>query len=174
MTIADPRLALLYDYWRSKRGGRNMPSPESIDVAKLPAAVQPNVMILDVVREGGAVRFRYARVGAVFLRGAAKDPVGRFVDEALPTTAGYCKYVVGIYEEMARTCRPMYTENLFILQHGQTDPMAAKRVSLPMSRDGFVVDQVLAAHVFDYGSHGGDDGMALVTAIEERVREFLD
>ena len=172
-TIGDPRLWLLYHYWRGKQGGRALPSPGDIDLAELPKAVQPNAMLLDVVVDRGRVRFRYSRVGAVFWRATGKEPAGQYVDTALPETAGYRSYVVGIYEEMASRRRPMYTENLFILQHGHSDPMATKRVSLPLSRDGETVDAVLAGHVFDYGG-GSDDAFALVTSLEERVRTFLE
>jgi hypothetical protein len=172
-TIGDPRLWMLFHYWRGKKGGRLMPAPQDIDLAALPKTVQPNTMLLDVVADGAAVRFRYRQVGAVFWRATGKEPIGQFVADVLPATAGYRKYVVGIYEEMAARKRPMYTENLFILQHGQSDPMTTKRVSLPLSRDGETVHEVLAGHVFDYGG-GGDDAFSLVTSIEEGVRAFLD
>jgi hypothetical protein len=172
-TIGDPRLWLLYHYWRSKKGSRAVPAPGEIDLAELPKAVQPNAMLLEVVHEGSRVRFRYQRVGRVFWRHAKREPVGEYVGDILPATAGYRDYVVGIYEEMAATCRPLYTENLFILRHGQSDPIATKRVSLPLSRDGSKVHAVLAGHVFDYGAHG-DDAMALVTGIKEGVRVVLD
>jgi hypothetical protein len=172
-TIGDPRLWLLYHYWRGKKDGRAMPAPGDIDLAQLPKAVQPNAMLLDVVRDGGRVRFRYRRVGTVFWRATGKEPVGQYVGEVLPATGGYREYVVGIYEEMAATLRPMYTENLFILQHGHSDPMATKRVSLPLSYDGGSVDVVLAGHVFDYSTSDGD-AFALVTGLEEGVRAFLE
>jgi hypothetical protein len=172
-TIGDPRLWLLYHYWRGKKGDRAMPSPADIDLASLPKPVQPNAMLLDVVVEGGLVRFRYSRVGAVFWRATGKEPVGQFVDEALSEVAGYRKYVVGIYQEMQACKRPMYTENLFVLQHGQSDPMTTKRLSLPLSHDGETVHEVLAGHVFDYGG-GAADAFSLVTSLEERVRAFLD
>ena len=172
-TIGDPRLWLLFHYWRAKRGGRIMPAPQDINLAELPKPVQPNVMLLDVVYDDGRMRFRYRRAGAVFWRATGREPVGQFVGDVLPETAGYRQYVVGIYEEMAAQKRPMYTENLFILQHGQSDPMTTKRVSLPLSRDGETVHEVLAGHVFDYGG-GADDAFALVTGLEERVRAFLD
>lgn len=172
-TIGDPRLWLLYHYWRGKKAGRAMPSPLDIDLQSLPKPVQPNIMLLNVLDRGGTLRFRYSKVGSVFWRTTGKEPIGQYVDEALPEVAGYRKYVVGIYHEMAQTKRPMYTENLFILQHGQSDPMTTKRVSLPLSRDGETVHEVLAAHVFDYGG-GSDDAFALVTGIVERVRSFLE
>jgi hypothetical protein len=172
-TIGDPRLWLLYHYWRGKRGLRAMPSPQDVDLAELPSAVQPNAMLLDVIHENGKLRFRYRRVGEVFWRSSGKEPTGQFIHDVLPQTAGYRPYVVGIYEEMTTERRPMYTENLFILHHGQSDPMTTKRVSLPLSSDGETVDAVLAGHVFDYGG-GGDDAFALVTSLKERVRSFLD
>lgn len=171
--VDDPRLWLLYNYWRAKRQGRSMPSPADILLADLPPAVQPNAMLLEVLVEGGKRRFRYTRVGSVFWRTSGREPVGQYLDEALPETAGYRDYVIGIYEEMARERRPMYTENLFILRHGQSDPMATKRVSLPLSQDGAMASAVLAGHVFDYGA-SGPDAFALVTAIQEAVRTFIE
>ncbi len=172
--IGDPRLALLFHHWLARKGRRAMPSPDDINPASLPAAVQPNIMLLDLIAHDTGPRFRYSKVGGVFWNAAGKTPVGAFVDEILPQTAGYRDYVVGIYREMAVTRRPMYTENYFVLQHGQHDPMSTKRVSLPLSRDGEAVDQVLAAHVFDYGSAAGNDAFALVTGLREAVRAFLD
>ncbi len=174
VTIADARLAFLYQYWRTKKRGRTMPAPGDIDPAELPAAILPNVMLLDVVNAAGVPRFRYRSVGGVFWRAGGTNSVGGFVDEVLPVKAGYRDYVVGIYREMAETMRPMYTENVFILQHGQIDPMSTKRVSLPMSRDGVRIEGVLAAHVFDYGGADGDDGFVLVTALKEVARAFLE
>jgi hypothetical protein len=171
--IGDSRLALVYSYWRGKKKGRTMPDPADVALGEFPTVVQPNTMLLDVLVEGGRRRFRYSRVGAVFWRTTGKEPVGQFIDEALPETAGYRDYVIGIYEEMARERRPMYTENVFLLRHGQSDPMATKRVSLPLSGDGIEVSAVLAAHVFDYGT-GGPDAFALVTAIQEAKRAFLE
>jgi hypothetical protein len=172
-TVGDPRLWLVYHYWWGKRRGRSMPAPEDIVLSELPVAVQPNVMLLDVVDADPRPRFRYLKVGAVFWRAGGSDPSGRFVDEVLPQTAGYRDYIVGIYDEMAMRRRPMYTENLFVLSHGHSDPMATKRVSLPLSRDGKIVHAVLAGHVFDYGT-SGNDGLALVTELREAVRTFLE
>lgn len=174
IAIADQRLALLYQYWRMKKGARAMPSPDAIVPAELPAAVQPNLMLLEVVRNGAGPRFCYSHVGGLFWRAGGSDPVGKFVDEVLPETAGYRDYVVGIYREMEATRRAMYTENVFVLQHGQSDPMSTKRVSLPVSRDGTTVALVLAAHVFDYGANGDSNAFALVTGLKEGVRAFLD
>jgi hypothetical protein len=174
VAIADQRLALLYQYWRMKKGARAMPSPDDINHAVLPEPVRPNLMLLEVVREGGVPRFRYSHVGGLFWRAGGTDPVGRFVDEILPQAAGYRDYVVGIYREMEAARRAMYTENSFVLQHGQSDPMSTKRVSLPLSEDGVTVSLVLAAHVFDYGANGDGDAFALVTGLKEEVRAFLD
>jgi hypothetical protein len=172
-TVGDPRLWLVYHYWSRKRRGRAMPSPAEIALTELPEAVQPNVMLLEVVATEAAPRFRYLKVGSVFWRAGGADPSGRFVDDVLPRTAGYRDYIVGIYHEMAMRRRPMYTENVFILSHGHSDPMATKRVSLPLSYDGKAVHAVLAGHVFDYGANG-DDSLALVTELKEGTRTFLE
>ena len=171
--IGDPRLAVLFHYWQAKRRGRLMPAPADINLAELPAPVQPNTMMLEVVRDDGAVRLRYRHIGGVFWRGTGREPVGAYVDEVLPETAGYRRYVVGIYEEMVARRAPMYSENAFILREGHQDPTLAKRVSLPLSSDGHHVDMVLAGHAFDHRSAMGDESFSLVTGLEERARHVL-
>lgn len=171
--IGDLRLAVIYRYWLARCGKQTMPAPVAVALADLPETVQPNAMLLDVERTGGALRFRYRHVGAVFWWALGRDPVGTYIDDVLPKTVGYRDYVLGIYREMAERALPLYTENLFILRHGQADPMAAKRVSLPLSRDGVTVDMVLAAHVFDYGTMG-ESAFALVTGLREGVRQVLE
>jgi len=171
--IGDPRLAVLFHYWQAKRRGRVMPAPADIALTELPAAVQPNTMMLDVVHSGTSFRLRYRHIGGVFWRGTGQEPVGAFVDEVLPETAGYRRYVVGIYEEMVTRRAPMYSENAFILGEGHQDPTLAKRVSLPLSSDGHHVDMVLAGHAFDHRSAMGDESFSLVTSLEERARHVL-
>lgn len=150
-----------------------MPSRADIDPAEIPAAIWPNTMLLDVLWHGATPRFRYRRVGEVFWRALGQEPTGRFIDEVLPETAGYRVYVVGIYTEMAKRRRPMYTENVFTLE-GQAVPMLTKRVSLPLSYDGERVDMVLAGHVFEYGKLSREHAFMLVSGLSEITRCLLD
>jgi len=171
--IADPRLQALYQHWSSSRRGRLMPARADIDPLAIPGNVWPHTMLLDVLREDGAVRFRYRRVGEVFWQAMGREPRGRYVDEVLPETAGYREYVVGIYLELVKIRRAIYTENTFTLQR-QNLPMLTRRVSLPLSKDGREVDMVLAGHVFEYGRLDLHYAFSLVDGLKQGARIVLD
>lgn len=170
--ITDARLETLYRYWLERRGARAMPRRADIDPVAIPAAIWPHVMILEVIREGVKIRFRYRRAGAVFWRADGAEPTGRFIEEVLPMTAGYLDYVVAIYTEMIEAGRPMYSENFFT-RDGQSVPMRTRRVSLPLSNDGAVVDTILAGHVFEYPRER-DPAFPAVDGLREVVRVYLD
>ncbi len=128
--LPDQRLEGLYQHWLSKRRGRAMPRRADIDPLEIPTEIWPYTMLLDVVWEGGTPRFRYRRVGEVFWRLAGREPTGLFIEDVLPEKAGYRRYVIGIYEEMAARRAAMYTENSFTLT-GRGTVMLTRRVSLP-------------------------------------------
>ena len=170
--IDDARLAGLYRYWSDKRGGRAMPSRADLDPLELPGAIWPHIMLLDVVDGEGGPRFRYRRVGAQFWAAAQGDPTGKFLDEALIATAGYRDYVNGLYGEMVRHRVPLYSASLLRLR-GQVRPLLIRRVSLPLSSDGVVVNMALAGHVFDGPDLPLDSAVELVEGHEEVARAAL-
>jgi len=171
--IPDPRLDSLYRHWLGKRRGRLMPSRGDIDPLEIPGDIWPYTMLLDVVWEAGAPRFRYRRVGDVFWRSTGREPTGLFINDVLPETAGYRRYVVGIYEEMAWRRRGMFTENSFTLA-GRSTRMSVKRISLPLSNDDATVNMVLAGHVFEHGALWRETAFNLISEMTELRREILD
>jgi len=171
--ITDGRLQALYEHWVNRRRGRPMPSRADIDPIEIPAAAWPHTMLLDVVREDGALRFRYRRVGEVFWTGLGREAKGAMVDELLPETGGYREYIVGIYRELVECRRPIYTENHLTLR-GDNEPMLAKRVSLPLSKDGDAVDMILGGHVFLHARLDRGDAFRIVDGLKEGLRVILD
>jgi hypothetical protein len=171
--IRDARLRRLYEYWRAQRKDRLLPARRDIDPVEIPAEIWPHTMLLDVVWDSRCPRFRYRRVGDVFWRALGQEPTGRYLDEVLPETAGYRRYVLEIYTEMAIRRRPMYTENIFTLD-GQAVPMLTKRVSLPLSQNGETVDMALAGHVFEHAKLDTVKALSLVNGMKEVTRCLLD
>ncbi len=172
-TIDDPHLKFLYEYWSGKRRGRRMPSRTDIDPLEVKGAIWPHMMMLDVVGEGEAVRFRYRRIGAVFYNALGSDPTGKFIDEVLPDKTGYQQYILGIYREIVEKKRPMYTENIFELT-GQMAPMLTKRLSLPLSSDDATVNMVLAGHIFQYDDLGKGGPFQFMNIPREIVRQVIE
>ncbi|MBU6443948.1 MAG: PAS domain-containing protein [Alphaproteobacteria bacterium] len=77
-TLAEPALAFLLDYWRAKRGSREMPARRDIRPAELKKYLDSIVMI-DVLGGGD---FRYRLVGTTITRYFLVDPTGKRVAEA--------------------------------------------------------------------------------------------
>jgi hypothetical protein len=78
--IGDSGLAFLHQYWRSKKRGQVLPCRPDIDPTESPGKLWPSLMLLDVVGQGRAVRFRYRLVGTAFTNAFACDPAHEFVD----------------------------------------------------------------------------------------------
>lgn len=171
--IGDAGLAFLYQYWcRKKRDGR-LPARADIDPTEIPGRLWPTLMLLDVVPDGGQVRFRYRLVGTAFTHAFARDPTHEFIDEALPTRSGYRDYIVNLYLDMIAMRKGIYSENLFALD-GQPGPMVTKRLSLPLASDGETIDMAMASHTYEYDHRPLEGYMSLNTGFREIKRAVLD
>lgn len=171
--VEDSRLVTLYRYWQGKRHGRAMPSRADIDPLEIPGSLWPHVSLLDVVYEPAGPRFRYRRMGAEYCNATGSDPTGAFLDETLPETTGFRAYVVGIFHELVARRLPMYTSNLFTLR-GDKAPLVVKRLALPLSNDGAVVNMVVTGHVFCYGDSAAHQPPWIFDNMREYARVALD
>lgn len=172
--ICDPRLENVYRYWEQKRRGRIMPSRADIDPSDLPGALWPHILLLDVVHQGGRLRFRYRRVGGEFWSAEGCDGTGRFVDEMAHWPEWYRDYVGGFYRETVVRRRAIYTSNLFTTRSATNPPLVAKRVTLPLASDSRTVDMIMTAHVFEYPRHDRGAAFSLVNGVEEYARIVLE
>jgi hypothetical protein len=145
-------LQALLDYWLAKRGDHAMPSRADLDPLDLPAPLWPRITLFDVVQGEDGPRFRYRRVGAVFVQAFGWDPTGRFLDDVLPVGSRQRDYVVGLYRDVVAVRKPVYSENTSWRDGAQQPHRWTQRLALPLSNDGDVVDMILAAHVFSLAS----------------------
>jgi hypothetical protein len=136
-------LAELYDYWRAKRGGRFAPSRADIDPVEIPRLL-PHLMLVDVV-DGGA-RFRYRLAGTEIESRFGCSMVGRYIDEMM--RGRYSDYLHDLYRELLASRRPLYSESAYASD--DSAPLQARRLMLPLSADGSVIDMVLAGQWFTY------------------------
>ncbi len=77
--------ARLHRYWQARRGGDALPSLDAIGPATLPFAVGDNVAralsLIEVVRENGDARFRFASCGSAQTPWHGADMTGRWLIE---------------------------------------------------------------------------------------------
>jgi hypothetical protein len=77
LTLTDPRLVALFNYWDGKRAGREMPTRADLDPVEMRRWLG-NLLLIDVTAEG---RFVYRLYGTGFVDSFGLDMTGRAVDE---------------------------------------------------------------------------------------------
>jgi len=130
-----PDILKMLAYWKSKCGGRGMPSRGDIDPADL-AALLPNITLVDVVDDDRRFVYRLVGTGEVQLRG--RDPTGQSVIEGY--FGASLEDVLGNYQLVCDSHEPFYEEDQF--------EMAGRYVSeanlfLPLSDDGRTVSKIM-------------------------------
>lgn len=68
-------------YWRGKSGGGKLPGRADIDMVEIRPDALPDIYLLDVLRGGDGLRYRYRLVGTRMADVAGGDPTGKIVDE---------------------------------------------------------------------------------------------
>jgi hypothetical protein len=142
----DERLDAFYRYWRSRCGGRSMPSRADIDPIDIPPRLLPNLFLIDVV-DGGA-RFRYRLVGTDVVGTLGWDPTGGFVDE-INQSPPYRDYIMALYRRIVGSRLPSFSMSHYP-RPARPDGgyHATQRLMCPLSADGVAVDKVFACQIF--------------------------
>ncbi len=141
--LAEPALAFLLDYWRAKRGPREMPARSDIRPAELKKYLDSIVMI-DVLGDGD---FRYRLVGTTITRYFLTDPTGlRVADAWAPAGENAVTRVVNNLSAVAAGRVP-------VRLWGQIDWIGTfedfDALYLPFSDDGEHVTMILNLFTFD-------------------------
>lgn len=147
--ITDARLSELYRYWLSRCGGRTAPARGEIDPADIPGLL-PHLLLVEML-EGG-LRQRYRLVGTEVERHFGCHMTGRCVDELM--RGAYLDYIRSLYRTLIERRAPVYSENSY--ERAETGfgydiaPSVFRtcRLMLPLSRDGTIIDMVLAGQTF--------------------------
>lgn len=132
-------LRVLFEYWRSKRAGRKMPSRADLDPAELKKLL-PSMILVDVVYDDtGKADFIYRLLGTREVEIRGDNPTGKRVAEAYfgPSPEN----VLGCYNTVVDRCRP-YLDDEYYLRDGDYYADEAN-IFLPLSNDGERVTMVL-------------------------------
>jgi len=161
--IAHPTLQSLYDYWLARRSDRGFMRRADFDPLDLPRLLK-HLILSDVgVAEGRPLAIRYRVVGTEIVTAHGSDYTGKTVEEL--TSGATLDYTRALYAIVIARAVPVYSEGRF--RWAQKEHRWTKRLHLPLSRGGRVVDTVLAAQVFE-PEHTGN-GEMLVAAEEAEL-----
>lgn len=144
--LEHPVLNFFLGYWRAKCASRSMPSRGDI-APKECKAVLGNMLLIDVVEEGRA--FRYRMVGTEFARYFLFDPTGKTVEEALPPPDDdHIEGVVAALKAVTARRLPLYSSVPAKDVRGVFFE-AFESLWAPLSDDGSTVNCILQCIVYD-------------------------
>jgi hypothetical protein len=132
--IPDPRLRGLFEYWESRRGGRDMPLRRDVDVLDLGPWLG-NLMLIDVEDDG--CEFRYRVYGSILARYYGRDLTGKTTEEVRPEAR---ELVRQEYRAVVGDRVPLLVLRDRQIQHRT---MRVAKLVLPLSSDGAALDMLL-------------------------------
>jgi hypothetical protein len=137
-----PILVRLFDYWKSKRGDRQMPSRADIDPAELRSLVY-NVMLYDVVEPGKTYRIRL--VGQAIVDFVGENNTGKLATASMPPEAA--KRMIEILNGVVVNRVPRFRAG-HAYWHKDKSYRKFEACFLPLSPDNQTVDMFLAGNIF--------------------------
>jgi hypothetical protein len=146
MQIADsnPEVRAVFEYWRSKAGGRRMPSRSDIDPVELKPFL-PRITLVDVVSDRRHLVYRLTGTREVEARGT--DPTGKPVGDAF-FGPSYSE-VVRRYDYVIEYQSPYYFRGGF--EFGDRYVDNEEIIFLPLSDNGERVNMIMVfVHAEDY------------------------
>jgi hypothetical protein len=142
----DPLLAELLAYWERKRADRPMPQRADLDPAEIPSLL-PHLRLTEVM-EGGK-RFRYRLVGTAIVEAYGREHTGRHLDEVL--SGERLAFVEGLYRTVCERQRPIFARTYYVGPWAV--PNLARRVMVPLSDDGEMVNVIVTVLAFNPRPH---------------------
>ena len=139
--LQHPVLRNAYDYWRLKKGDREVPSRKDISPEDMKVYL-PNVMLIDVSYK--PLDFVYRVFGSGIARAHGKEYTGKSVHQLEP--AEFARLVWRQYLDAVHERKPCLHEVMF---SSGAKYEKYQRLTLPLSSDGVIIDKLLAVSIED-------------------------
>lgn len=145
--LDDPMQREMYAYWRRKCAGRIMPLRSDIDPVEIPRLL-PNILISERLIVDGRERWRYRLAGTAVVAAFGKDVTGHFLDDLV--AGDYRDFITGVRRMVCEERRALFCESEYLSRRDVR--LVAKRLLMPLTKDGARVDQIISLLVFHFGS----------------------
>lgn len=157
--ITHPKLQTLYDLWLTRRGDGIAMRRADLDPTEIPRML-PCLILSDVGDGGRAIRYRL--VGTEIVAAHGFDYTGKTIEEL--TSGETLDFTRALYGTVVTQAVPVYSEGQF--RWAGREHRWTKRLHLPLTRDGKVVDMVLSGQVFEPPQVAGQELLLPATAEE--------
>lgn len=144
--INDRVLCALLHAWLQRRRNDEIPLRAEFNADTVPMLVLPKLLLAQVFDAGQTIRFEH--YGSDIARASGVDGAGRALEEVTSPRNGYLAYLRAQYRDVVKHRRGIYVEGLFLPADTSRAARYARRVLLPLSRDGREVCGVVGAVTF--------------------------
>ena len=141
----EPEFIQLFDYWCRQAPEGALPGRQHIDPADLPPRLLPHLLLLDVERSSGRLRFRFRVASTAFTQVLGREVTGLCFDELGP--AERVEPVCSAFTTIVERGRPVFLAGRLTLP--SRDYARVKRLGLPLARDGHRVDMIIAVFLLE-------------------------
>jgi len=141
----------VFAYWQGKFHGDRLPGRADID----PLDLRPflgRIVLIDVIREEGALRFRYRLMGVRIVALFGRDFTGNFIEDALPPDR--FDLVNAAFTAVAKTGQLHFWE--IPVPAPDRNFRSLRRLLLPLASDGVTID-MLFGFALEVHREEGDD-----------------
>ncbi len=138
-----PRFRWMRDYLVRVAPPGRLPGRQHIDPLAL-KDVLPFVNLVEICRDGEAIRFRFRLVGTMQTEMAGREITGMFVEDAV--VPAYVERIVGNMRNVMESKAPVYDR--FPTAHPGREFIDAERIYFPLASDGDIVDMLILIHVY--------------------------
>jgi hypothetical protein len=135
----NPRVRRFFEYWLASAPPGGLPGRQHFDPLDIPD-LMPRVWLLDVLREGERIRFRYRLVGTKEVATLQREVTGQWLDEVQPHLrdrhGGFDRFL-----HMVEHRRATYRHGGVSFVHHK-DHRTVENCMTPFARDGETVDMI--------------------------------
>ncbi len=148
--ISHPLLRELYDLWLARRGASGAMLRKDLDPTEVPHLLK-SLILTDVGKGGHDIRYRL--VGTEIVAAHGIDYTGKTIEEL--TSGSTLEFTRQLYGTVVQQVVAVFSQGHF--RWAGKEHCWTKRLHLPLSRTGEVVDMVLVGQVYESKAPGNHE-----------------
>lgn len=149
-TDDDPKFRAFFKYWQGLQRGGSLPRRSDIDPLDIPTLLG-HVNLIEVLRDGDRIRYRYALWGTKVATLYGADFTGRFLEDIIIPTR--IETVREAFDVTVQTGAPHYWKVPVPVENREF--LSSRRLLLALSEDGAKVTHLMALMLGDKSSPAG-------------------
>lgn len=163
-TAEEPDFVALFEYWCRQAPAGLLPGRQHLDPLDMPRDLLPRIVLFDVERALDGPQFRVRLAGTKVVEMLGREPRGTRLHELGLAEAG--NLISALKAAVTLGAPVVYSAPLILPSKRH---LWARRIGLPLARDGVTVDMVLGTYVLRDAAAGGPAGLIVFERLQPRM-----